>query len=272
MKQRLISSVIYFILLLSILVIDIPLVDTIVVVLVSLIAMHEYCKAFKSVGYNPIVSVGYVGCLSIFLMGMPISFESKMLIIRVVLPILIMGLFIYIILKKLKVTVLDIAITMLSLIYVPFMFSFVKLVLAMPSSRAIIWFVILGAFMSDIMGYLIGRKFGKRKLCPLISPKKTVEGSIAGILGVTISYVILTLILNNFFNFNLNMIIVILMSVVCAIAGQFGDLSASTIKRYCGVKDFGSIMPGHGGILDRCDSILFVAPIVYIFFRLYFNM
>ncbi len=272
MKQRLISSVIYFLLLLSILVINIPIVDTIIVVLVSLIAIHEYCKAFKSIGYNPIASIGYIGCLGIFLMGIPLEFESKIIIIRVVLPILIIGLFIYIIIKKLKVTVIDIAVTILSLIYIPFMFSFVKLVLSMPNSRGIIWFVILGAFMSDIMGYLIGRKFGKRKLCPLISPKKTVEGSIAGIVGVVISYVILTIILNNFFNLNLNMVIVIIMAIICAVAGQFGDLSASSIKRYCGVKDFGSIMPGHGGILDRCDSILFVAPIVYIFFRLYFNL
>lgn len=272
MKQRLISSIIYFLLLLSILVINIPLVDTIVVVLISLIAMHEFNKAFKSVGYNPVSWVGYIGCISMFLLGMPIDSNLKMLIIRIGIPILVILLFTYIILKNLKVTVVDVAITVLSLIYVPFMFSFLKLILAMENSRALIWFVLLGAFMSDIMGYIIGKKFGKRKLCPSISPKKTVEGSIAGIVGVVISYVILNLILSNLGIFNLNMFIVIIMGIVCAIVGQFGDLSASAIKRYCGVKDFGSIMPGHGGILDRCDSILFVAPVVYIFLKVYFGM
>ena len=272
MKQRLISSIIYFILLLSILVIDIPIVDTIVVVVISLIAMHEYNKAFKSIGYHPISIIGYGGCLSIFLMGLPIDFQLKMLIIRIILPLMLIGLFIYIILTKLKVTVIDVAITVFSLMYIPFMFSFAKLILAMEHSRAIIWFVILGAFMSDIMGFLIGRKFGKRKLCPTISPKKTVEGSIAGIIGVTVSYITLTIILNNYFSFNFNIIIVVLMGIVASIVGQFGDLSASAIKRYCGVKDFGSIMPGHGGILDRCDSIMFVAPIIYIFLKLYLGM
>lgn len=272
MKQRLISSIIYFLLLLSILVINIPIIDTLVVILVSLIGMHEYNKAFKSAGHNPISFVGYIGCLSMFLLGMPIDSTLKILVIRISLPILVILLFTYIILKNLKVTVIDVAITVLSLIYVPFMFSFVKLVLAMVNSRAIIWFVILGAFMSDIMGYIIGKRFGKRKLCPTISPKKTIEGSIAGIVAVTISYIIFNLILSGLGILNLNMFIVIVMGIVCAIVGQFGDLSASAIKRYCGVKDFGSIMPGHGGILDRCDSILFVAPIVYIFFKVYFGM
>lgn len=272
MKQRLISSIIYFILLLSILVINIPLVDTIVVVLVSIIAMHEFNKAFKSIGYNPVSLVGYIGCMSMFLLGMPIDSALKMLIIRIGIPILVILLFIYIILKNLKVTVIDVAITIFSLVYVPFMFSFLKLILAMENSRALIWFVLLGAFMSDIMGYVVGKKFGKRKLCPSISPKKTVEGSIAGIIGVVISFVILNLILSNLGILSLNMFVVVIMAIVCAIVGQFGDLSASAIKRYCGVKDFGSIMPGHGGILDRCDSILFVAPIVYIFLKVYFGM
>lgn len=272
MKQRLISSIIYFLLLLSILVINIPVVDTLVVVLVSLIAMHEFNKAFKAIGNKPISFVGYIGCLSMFLLGMPIDSSIKMLIIRIGLPILVILLFTYIILKNLKVTVIDIAITVLSLIYVPFMFSFVKLVLAMENSRALIWFVLLGAFMSDIMAYIVGVKFGKRKLCPTISPKKTVEGSVAGIVGVTISYIILNLVLKNLGIVDFNMFVVIIMGIVCAIVGQFGDLSASAIKRYCGVKDFGSIMPGHGGILDRCDSILFVAPVVYIFLKVYFGM
>lgn len=272
MKQRLISSVIYFLLLLSILVINIPIVDTIIVVLISSIAMHEYNRAFRTVGYNPISFVGYIGCLSMFLLGMPIDAMTKMLIIRIGLPILVILLFMYIILRNLKVTVIDIAITVLSLIYIPFMFSFLKLVLAMTNSRAIVWYVLIGAFMSDIMGYFIGKKFGKRKLCPTISPKKTVEGSIAGIVGVTISYVILNVVLTKLGILHLNTILVIIMGVVCAIVGQFGDLSASAIKRYCGVKDFGSIMPGHGGILDRCDSILFVAPVVYIFLKVYFGM
>lgn len=269
MKQRLISSLIYFAFLVGILVINHPIVDTIVVVCISCIAMHEYIKAFKSIGYNPISWIGYIGCISIFLMGQGIDFNLKMLILRVAIPILLISMFIYIILKNLKITVVDVALTIFALVYIPFMFSFVKLILSMENGRIYIWLVLMGAFVSDIFAYLVGRKFGKHKLCPTISPKKTVEGAVAGVLCVIIAFLLFTFIVNNVFSLNLNYLVMILMGLVSAIVGQFGDLSASSIKRYCGIKDFGTIMPGHGGILDRCDSILFVAPIVYIFLKLF---
>ncbi len=272
MKQRIISSVIYFALLLCILLVDIPIVDTIIVLLISVIAMHEYNKAFKSIGYHPISLISYIGCGFLFLMGDIITYEDKMLIIRIALPALIILLFMYIILKKLKITVVDVALTVFSLLYIPFLFSFIKLILSMPNGRILIWFVLLGAFASDMMAYFIGCKFGKKKICPEISPKKTVEGSIAGIIGVIVSYIVLALIMNNFYDYSINIFLVAFMGLVTSIAGQFGDLSASSIKRYCGIKDFGTIMPGHGGILDRCDSILFVAPIVYMFLKLYLFM
>lgn len=268
-EKRIISSVIYFALLLSVLVLNNALVDTLVVVIVSVISMHEYIRAFRSVGYHPIPWVGYLGCLSICLLGAPIDFATKMLILRIGIPALVIMAFIYIIIKNLKVTVIDVALTVFSLVYVPFMFSFIKLILSMPNGRIYIWLVILGAFMSDIFAYIIGSKLGKHKLCPSISPKKSVEGSVAGVIGVVISYVIFTVVVNQFFHMDLNIFIMILMGVVTAIVGQFGDLSASSIKRYCGVKDFGSIMPGHGGMLDRCDSILFVAPVVYMFIKVF---
>ncbi len=269
MKQRLISSVIYFSLLLCILLINNNIVDSIIVTLVSLISMYEYTKCFRQKGYNPISIIGYIGCISIFLMGMNIDFYTKMLMLRIFIPALLIVMFIYIILKKLKVTVIDVAITLLSLVYIPFLFSFVKLILSMENGRIYIWLVLLGAFMSDIFGYIIGKSFGKHKLCPEISPKKSKEGAIAGIIGVTISYIIFTLLVNNFLDMNINIWIMIFASVVIAVAGQFGDLAASSIKRFCSVKDFGSIMPGHGGILDRCDSVLFVAPLVYILLKLF---
>ncbi|MNI47465.1 Phosphatidate cytidylyltransferase [compost metagenome] len=130
----------------------------------------------------------------------------------------------------------------------------------------------MGAFASDTFAYFIGSKFGKTKLCPDISPKKTVEGAIGGILGVMITYCVITYIANTYFMMDFNIIYILLAGVIAGISGQFGDLSASAIKRYCKVKDFGNLMPGHGGILDRFDSILFVAPIIYIFLKLYILM
>lgn len=269
MKQRLMSGVIYFALLLSILLINNKIVDSIIVTLISLISMHEYMKAFKQAGYSPISIFGYVGCISIFFMGLDIDYYTKMLMIRIFIPIAVILMFVYVVLKKLKVTVIDVALTLLSFVYIPFLFSFVKIILSMTNGRVYIWFVLLGAFASDICGYIFGRAIGKRKLCPDISPKKTVEGAVAGIVGVVVCYVIFGIILNYLNLMQINTVILILMGVVCAIVGQFGDLAASAIKRFCKIKDFGSVMPGHGGILDRCDSILFVAPVAYIFLKVF---
>jgi len=115
----------------------------------------------------------------------------------------------------------------------------------------------------------VGSRIGKTKLAPDISPNKTVEGSIGGIIGVLIAFIILALIGKYALDINVNIIYWVFVALVASVAGQFGDLTASAIKRYCKIKDFGNIMPGHGGILDRFDSLMFVAPIVYIFIKLY---
>lgn len=272
MKKRVLTGAVLVAFLIFILWLNIPLVDTLFIFSISLIGMYEYNKAFKSAGYNIIPFIGYLSCVPILLMGLDINPERVILIARIIIPFLLMYIFIYSILRKLKTTVVDIAITALSFIYIPFLFSFLKLILMMENGRLFIWFVITGAFACDTFAYLVGCKFGKRKLCKDVSPKKTIEGSIAGIIGVIIAYIIIYIIAKYCLNIDLNIWIVMVMAIVSGIIGQFGDLSASAIKRYCKIKDFGYIMPGHGGILDRCDSIMFVAPLVYIILKVYMFM
>ena len=271
-KKRVITGAVLIALIILILWINIPLVDTIFILLISLMGMYEYNKAFKSAGYNVVPIVGYISCFSILLMGLNIPTDITILICRIVIPSVLIVTFIYSILSKLKITIIDVAITILSIVYIPFLFSFLKLLLMMENGRVFIWFVIMGAFACDTFAYLIGCKFGKRKLCPDVSPKKTIEGSIAGILGVVITYIIIYVIARFSLGIYLNIWIIMLMAVVSGIIGQFGDLAASSIKRFCKIKDFGLIMPGHGGILDRCDSIMFVAPIVYMILKVYMFM
>lgn len=266
--KRIITAVVFTLVVVMVLVLDNKIIDTLFVVLISLFGMHEYNGAFKAKGYHPISWIGYVGCLSILLMGGFVPTELKMVIFRMIVPLLLIILFIYIMVKREKYSVMDITITAFSLIYIPFMFSFLKLLMLMDHGRIWILFAVLGASVSDTCAYEIGTRFGKTKLCEKISPKKTVEGSVAGVVGVVISYIILAIISNKFLGMNINYLIIIIMGIVTSIIGQFGDLSASLIKRYCGVKDFGNIMPGHGGILDRFDSLLFTAPMVYIFVKI----
>ena len=126
-------------------------------------------------------------------------------------------------------------------------------------------FAFIGAWITDIFAYFTGRFFGKHKLIPEISPKKTVEGSIGGTVFCVLGFVVYAVILRECFNINVNILICAITGFVSAIVSQIGDLSMSAIKRHYGIKDFGNILPGHGGILDRFDSIMAVAVVLAIF-------
>ncbi len=130
----------------------------------------------------------------------------------------------------------------------------------MLNNTKFVWLVYIIAFGTDTFAYFVGVFFGKHKLCPHVSPKKTVEGAIGGIVGCTILTVIYFKVLgiNNF-------LYTIIFSIFVSAFSMIGDLLASKIKREHGIKDFGNFLPGHGGILDRFDSLLFVAPVVYYF-------
>ena len=122
------------------------------------------------------------------------------------------------------------------------------------------------AWLCDTFAYFFGSKFGKTKLSPKISPKKSVEGAIGGVAGTTVSSVIAYIICDSFFfvNDTIKVWMVIPAVIFLCIIGMCGDLSASVIKRNFGEKDFGNLFPGHGGVLDRIDSFLFVMPAFYI--------
>lgn len=272
MKKRVIAGAVLTILVVSVIFLNIPLLDTLVVFLLSLVGMYEYNKAFKSAGYNLVPLIGYLSCFGVFLLGLNLDYSSMLTIICFGLPIIVILSFIYAVLTKLKTNIVDVALSIFSIIYIPVMFSFLKLILNLENGRLYIWFVIFGAFACDTLAYLIGSKFGKNKLCPDVSPNKTIEGSIAGIIGVILSYIIIYMIAKYCLNISLNIWLVILMAVSTGIVGQFGDLAESAVKRFCKIKDSGKIIPGHGGVLDRFDSIMFIAPVVYMILKVYMHM
>lgn len=135
-----------------------------------------------------------------------------------------------------------------------------------------LFFMILalcGAWLADSGAYFSGTFFGKHKLCPNISPKKTIEGLIGGTITNAILFVIIGLIYSNYqanegLITNFNYIYLAIIGMACSLLGLLGDLSASLLKRQCQIKDYGNIMPGHGGVLDRFDSVLFVVPFMSI--------
>lgn len=132
------------------------------------------------------------------------------------------------------------------------------------------------AWLADSGAYFVGTFLGKHKLCPEISPKKTVEGFIGGILSNGIILVVISMVYHKIrfpeyadLVVNFDYLKLFILGVICAVLGTLGDLSASIIKRQCNIKDYGNIMPGHGGMLDRFDSVLFVAPFMKLFIELF---
>lgn len=132
------------------------------------------------------------------------------------------------------------------------------------------------AWIADSGAYFAGTFLGKHKLCPKISPKKTVEGFIGGLLTNGIFMVIISMVYHKIrfpeyvdFVVNFDYLKLFILGIICAVLGTLGDLSASIIKRQCNIKDYGNIMPGHGGLLDRFDSVLFVIPFMSLFINMF---
>lgn len=142
-------------------------------------------------------------------------------------------------------------------------FLHVSLVRRLGNENLDVLVVLIGSWITDSCAYFAGYFFGKHKLAPKISPKKTIEGSIGGIIGVMLIIVAYAYVAGNIMKVSVNIYSAIAVGFIAGIVSQFGDLCASIIKREHNVKDFGNIMPGHGGVMDRFDSLLFVAPAVY---------
>jgi phosphatidate cytidylyltransferase len=155
----------------------------------------------------------------------------------------------------------QVAMTMIAGLLIPFLLSALVRIRIMENGVFFIAAPFVMAFMPDTGAYLIGCAFGKHKLCPAISPKKTVEGLFGGFLGGIVGMVVYGLVLQNLFGFTVNYLFAVIYGVLGAGFATFGDLMFSVIKRQSGIKDYGKLLPGHGGILDRFDSVTIVAPL-----------
>ena len=154
---------------------------------------------------------------------------------------------------------LDSALTALGIVYVGWFFSFLIHLRKMPDGAALITLLLVASTFTDMGGYFIGRKFGRIKLHPRVSPKKTVEGSLGGMATAIVGCVAFGVYADIFF------VHCLVTAILVSIVGQFGDLFESSLKRDVGVKDSGNALRGHGGALDRFDSLAFAAPIFYLY-------
>ena len=232
MKTRFIIGLILAALITTVLCIG-GLALSITIYLFLAIAVFEVWQAFHHVGIDLSRSA-----LVFFVVMLPFSIHYFG--IKGILALLMVTGILIFVTKVLRadLTLVSTSYTFFALFYPCLMMSMLPMMLTFPgeAGRLALVVTLVCACVTDMFAYFAGLLFGKHKLCPKISPKKTVDGAIGGTLS--------------------------------AVAGQIGDLSASLVKRNVGIKDFGKIFPGHGGVMDRLDSILFVAPIVYCYFSL----
>lgn len=243
------------------------------VLIVSLIGLFEFYRAIN----KKILSINYLGFIFSIIYMMLLDTEFFYLIdIVMVLAILIFLIFMVVDYKNISIN--DISITFFSIFYIPVMFSAIYLIRDLEHGFFMVWVPFICAWACDTGAYFVGKGIGKRKLAPNLSPKKTVEGAIGGVISSAIvcgiyGYLISPK-LNNlldisevshlFNNKNYLVVTFVIIGIIGSILAQFGDLTASAIKRKYDVKDYGKIIPGHGGILDRFDSIIFTGGTCYI--------
>ena len=242
-----------------------PVVLPIIIAGLSMIAVHEalwstsFLKHARISGYSIIMA----GLIPFW-----VYYSGKSL------PILC-GLFVYVVLlfceaiashKRIGLEKLGGAF-FLSLVIPFFLSSFLRIRL-MDQWRALVILPLVIAFISDAFALFAGMAFGKHKLAPELSPKKTVEGAVGGFLGAVVCTVLYGLVLRLGFQMEVNYLLLALYGALGSVVSQLGDLSFSYIKREYGIKDFGNIFPGHGGVLDRFDSVIFCAPLVELLIHL----
>lgn len=174
-------------------------------------------------------------------------------------------LFGYSVLKRGDAKFSDITMHFTTLLYISVSFTALALVRYIANGVYMFSLVFVASWVCDMFAYFVGRAIGKHKLIEEISPKKTVEGSLGGILCTTLAFALYGFIIKLFDGPSPNYLVLLLLGFVLSIVAQFGDLICSLIKREHGVKDYGNVFPGHGGVLDRFDSVLAVAPVLYVF-------
>lgn len=264
LKSRLLTSVIGIPIIILILLAP-KSVITFVVMIVSLIGMHEYYKATGLSEHKNLCVMGYIAAIVISV-GLKLSVASSLTLVY----LYVVALFLLMLFSNRTINIKHLAELLFGLVYIPYFLSHIIYIHSLDFGRFYVWLVFIGAFVSDSCAYFVGSYLGKHKLCPNISPKKTIEGAIGGVIGGGLSFVVYGIIVNVFFSSYLNggsfnLILLFVLGIIASVVSQIGDLTASVIKRQFGIKDFGNIFPGHGGMLDRCDSIILVAPIIFLF-------
>lgn len=258
MKQRVISGAILAAVLIPVLLLG-GYITSVSLAIVSLIGIFELLRVFKLEKSLPAI-VSYIACILYYLnLAILDGVYSYIIIIGLFIALLIC-----VVLKYPGIKTGEIALAYFSFIYAGILLSFVYNIRILNEGIYLVWMIFIASWICDTCAYFSGVFLGKHKAFPVLSPKKTWEGCAGGIIGSVLVSLIYAVIFNdNISVFNNIYIALPVITVVSAVISMFGDLAASAIKREYGIKDYSNLIPGHGGIMDRFDSVIFVAPVVY---------
>ncbi len=268
MKTRILSGIGIGLMYLAVFVLGNTTVQLCAVFAFAMVSQHEMMAAIRAKGRATMVWPGYL-CAALLVpaawyVGAAALFSMYVLIISAAFAVRI--------LSK-NVTTEALFWSLFSMAYPMPLYGVMALTVSVdePYGKAMLLFALVVVCLTDIIAYFVGVAFGKHKLCPALSPKKSVEGAAGGLLG-GIAAGAAMFYLQPWLRVDYPLWVFLALSPLCSVLGQIGDLAASAIKREMGVKDFGKLFPGHGGMMDRFDSLLFALPAVYFVYVLTANM
>lgn len=261
--KRFVSGIVLFPIFAVILIFGNKYLVDVFISIVAIMSLHEFYNAFKGQGKaNPIQWIGYITAGLICFIHL-IPGEYVLPSITLIILVNVLALFTQVVVTSMKRNITDIAISLFGVCYIVFFIMFAPLIRdSLENGKIFVWYVFLIAWGTDIFAYLIGKNFGKHKFTEL-SPKKSIEGCIGGIIGAIVLSMAYTIRCNYVWNLQINYLYIFGISIFLSVISQIGDLAASSVKRHCGIKDYSNLIPGHGGILDRIDSVVFILPFAY---------
>lgn len=270
MKQRIITAIVLVLIAIPICVFSSTAIFPIAISFLSVVGVYELLGCMKT-RKNLFISVPlYVMAVAAplcvrYLKDIIFAHPEKIVLGLLVYALYLLALWIISYEKDQQVDMNIYLTSVLVSLYIIGAFSSVVMIRDASHGEFYLYFIFIGAWVTDVFAYFSGRLFGKHKLMPNTSPKKTIEGSIGGMAFCVIIFVAYAAVINQFTASDISLWLVAIAGLLSSVVSQIGDLSMSVIKRTYGIKDYGKLFPGHGGVLDRFDSILAVSIILAIF-------
>lgn len=264
MLTRIVSAAVAIVIAVVVLLLHKTIVFNLAIGFISVVAIYEIFKASGKTKhkYQAILCYAYAAIDAI----MPFFHKHGWLTFcknRLYFGLFAMAMFFIYLRTYKKFTFLDLFFMLGVAVLIPYSFGTLIYMSMLSHGVFLIVITLCAAWLADSGAYFAGTFFGKTKLCPKISPKKTVEGLVGGVLSNGLILLVIGFAYSAWKDVSLNYVMLFVCGLLAALIGVLGDLTASEIKRQCGIKDYGNLMPGHGGVMDRFDSVLLVAPFMY---------